>query len=120
MNDIERRMGNVWFGKRTGKEKGEVKEEHRGDIGVRLKVRMKRGELEEMMKKVDVVSKNGNSSEAMGGLIFEECMKGRLRARLVVAGEGSSELSAFKYVIAKGWGLNPIQEHSTVNGDDDA
>lgn len=100
-------MGNTWLGKMKRDE-----EEGIGiGIGVKLKVRMSKGKLQELMKKVEIVSNKGNSnSELIGGLIFEECLNGRHRARLVASHHGKgfqSHVSPFKY--AKGWALTSIK-----------
>ncbi|KAJ1414759.1 hypothetical protein SESBI_18705 [Sesbania bispinosa] len=81
-------MGN-WFGKeRSSRDRGR-------DEGVTIKVRMTKGQLKDLVGKVDV--SNGNSE--LGRLIVQECSKGRLHARVAAA---DSML----------WGLRPIQEHS--------
>lgn len=98
-------MGNAWFGKKRSS-KGVV---HPVDQGVmRIKVRMSRSQLNDLIGKVDMTK--GNSE--LGRLIVQECSKGKLHARVVAAaGDGSDRGNRY----ARGWGLRPIQEH----GDDD-
>ena len=94
-------MGNAWFGKKRSS-KGLV---HPVGQGVTIKVRMTRGQLKDLIEKVDM--SKGDSE--LGRLIAQECSKGRLHARFVVP-DGGSERANNKY--ARGFGLRPIQEHS--------
>lgn len=92
-------MGNACFGKKRSS-KGVV----HPDEGVTIKVRMTRGQLKDLIGKVDVMS-NGNSE--LGCLTVEECSKGRLHARVVAAaaaGVDDSQRANIKF--SRGyWGL---------------
>lgn len=91
-------MGNACFGKKRSS-KGVV----HPDEGVTIKVRMTRGQLQDLIGKVDVMS-NGNSE--LGRLIVEECSKGRLHARVVAAAAGVDDSQRANIKFSRGyWGL---------------
>ncbi|XP_045794860.1 uncharacterized protein LOC123889532 [Trifolium pratense] len=99
-------MGNACFGKK-GSNKGSVLHPlavHRVcDQAVTIKVRMTRGELKDLMGKVD--TRDDNSE--IGRLILHECSKGRLQARIVATATDGDHDHSYKLSD----GLRPIQEH---------
>jgi len=100
-------MGNACFGKKMSN-KGVVHPVvvHRiRDHAVTIKVRMTKGQLKDLIGKVDT----NNANLELGHLIVQECSKGRLRARVVAAAVGDHDHS---YKFSKGRSLRPIQEHS--------
>jgi hypothetical protein len=103
-------MGNVCFGKKRSN-KGSVLHPlaaHRiRDQAVTIKVRMTKGQLKDLMGKVDTSDDNSE----LGHLIVQECSKGRLRPQVVVAAvtDGNHDHSC---KFSSGQCLRPIQEHS--------
>jgi hypothetical protein len=100
-------MGNACFGKKMSN-KGVVHPVvvHRiRDQAVTIKVRMTKGQLKDLIGKVDT----NNDNLELGHLIVQECSKGRLRARVVTAAVGDHDHT---YKFSKGLSLRPIQEHS--------
>lgn len=101
-------MGNACFGKKMSN-KGVVHPVvvHRiRDQAVTIKVRMTKGQLKDLIGKVDT----NNDNLELGHLIVQECSKGRLRARVVTAAVGDHQDHSYKF--SKGQSLRPIQEHS--------
>lgn len=72
-----------------------------GDHVVTIKVRMTKGQLKDLIEKVDT----SNANTELGNLIVRECFKGRLGAR-VVDGDHDS------YKFSRGQSLRSIQEHT--------
>lgn len=102
-------MGNACFGKQSQRNnKGVVHQaetmvDGARDQGVTIKVRMTRGQLSELIGKVDM----SNSNSELGRLIVQECSNGSLvHARIVV---GNDDMSNYKF--SREQGLKPIQEH---------
>ncbi|CAL5195077.1 unnamed protein product [Lathyrus oleraceus] len=93
-------MGNVCFGK-TRHNNGVVHPVavHR-DHAVTIKVRMTKRQLKGLMEKVD--TSNDVDDTELGRLIVQECSKGKLHARVVVAANGDK--------FSRGQGLRSIQE----------
>ncbi|XP_024197720.1 uncharacterized protein LOC112200945 [Rosa chinensis] len=103
-------MGN-WVGKERGVHPVDEDEGLHG-VGsnslMRIKLRMTKRELKELMAQVDMTN-GGDKSEELGGLILKECLEGRLCARVVaVAADEDSDPKVSKYV--KGWILSTSSE----------
>ncbi|GAU13703.1 hypothetical protein TSUD_348070 [Trifolium subterraneum] len=104
-------MGNACFGKKRSN-KGSVLHplavHHVRSQAVTIKVRMTRGQLKDLMGKVDT----SNDNSELGHLIVQECSKGRLRARVVAAATDRDQDHPYKFLSGHGLTLRPIQEHS--------
>lgn len=109
--DRYRKMGNF-----AGKDKGVVHpvDENGADRTpspnrlLRVKVRMTKRQLKELMAQVDKNKLGHRNSEELGSVILQECLKGRLSARVVAAASESDHNKGSKY--ERAWVLSTISE----------
>lgn len=83
------------------------------DQAVTIRVRMTKGQLKDLIGKVD--TSNDKYNLELGDLIVQECSKGRLRARVVAAAAAADGGHHHSYKFSRGQAnLLPIQEHSIL------
>lgn len=105
---IYRKMGN-WIGKDKGvvhpidENEGEDRTPSPNSL-MRVKVRMTKRQLKEMMAQVDKSKLGHRNPEELGCVILQECLQGRLSARVVA--ESDHEVSKYE----RGWMLSTISE----------